>query len=76
LSVAIPRSGYGSRAGSAGVGYGDNESGHSTERRREAIASVRLVNRDGDVIWSTTQESIAAKYGGASATRRTRSRAG
>jgi len=67
LSVAIPRSGYGSRAGSASVGYGDNESGHSTERRHEAIASVRLVNRDGDVIWSTAQESIGAKYRGASA---------
>ena len=67
LSVAIPRSGYGSRSGSAGTGYGDNESEHSTERRHEAIASVRLVNKDGDVIWSTTQESIGAKYHGASA---------
>lgn len=67
LSLAIPRSGYGSRSGSAGTGYGDNESEHSTERRHEAIASVRLVNKDGDVIWSTTQESIGAKYHGASA---------
>jgi hypothetical protein len=67
LSVALPRSGYGSRSGSAGTGYGDNESEHSTERRHEAIASVRLVNKDGDVIWSTTQESIGAKYHGASA---------
>jgi hypothetical protein len=65
--VALPRSGYGSRSGSAGTGYGDNESEHSTERRHEAIASVRLVNKDGDVIWSTTQESIGAKYHGASA---------
>lgn len=67
LSVALPRSGYGSRSGSAGTGYGDNESEHSTERRHEAIASVRLVNKNGDVIWSTTQESIGAKYHGASA---------
>ncbi len=67
LNVAIPRSGYGSRSGSVGTGYGDNESEHSTERRHEAIASVRLVNKDGDVIWSTTQESIGAKYHGASA---------
>jgi hypothetical protein len=67
LSVTIPRSGYGSRSGGAGTGYGDNESEHSTERRHEAIASVRLVNKDGDVIWSTTQESIGAKYHGASA---------
>ncbi len=67
LNVAIPRSGYGSRSGGAGVGFGENESDHSTERRHEAIASVRLVNKDGDVIWSTTQESIGAKYHGASA---------
>jgi hypothetical protein len=28
---------------------------------------VRLVNKDGDVIWSTTQESLGAKFHGASA---------
>jgi len=28
---------------------------------------VRLVNKDGDVIWSTTQESNGAKFRGASA---------
>ncbi|MGA7234225.1 MAG: hypothetical protein WBY44_01000 [Bryobacteraceae bacterium] len=67
LSVVLPRSGYGSRSGTAGTGYGDSESEHSTERRHEAIASVRLVNKEGDVIWSTTQESIGAKYHGASA---------
>jgi hypothetical protein len=67
MNVAIPKGGYGSRAGSAGLGFGENESDHSTERRHEAIASVRLVNKDGDVIWSTTQESIGAKYHGASA---------
>ena len=66
LNVAIPRSGYGSRSGSAGAGFGDSESEHSTERRHEAIAAVRLVNKDGDVIWSTTQESIGAKFHGAS----------
>jgi hypothetical protein len=37
------------------------------ERRHEAIAAVRLVNKDGDVIWSTTQESLGAKFDGASA---------
>jgi hypothetical protein len=67
LNVGIPRSGYNSRSGSAGVGFGENDSDHSVERRHEAIASVRLVNKDGDVIWSTTQESIGAKYRGASA---------
>jgi len=52
---------------SAGVGWGENESEHSSERRHEAIAAVRLVNKDGDVIWSTTQESLGAKFHGASA---------
>ena len=49
------------------VGMGESESNHSTERRHEAVASVRLVNKDGDVIWSTTQESTGAKFRGASA---------
>jgi hypothetical protein len=49
------------------LGAGENESERSTERRHEALATVRLVNRDGDVIWSTTQESVGAKFRGASA---------
>ena len=36
-------------------------------RKHEAIATVRLVNKDGDVIWSTIQESNGAKFRGASA---------
>ena len=52
---------------SAGVTLGESESDHSTERRHEAIAAVRLVNKDGDVIWATTQESLGAKFHGASA---------
>ena len=27
---------------------------------------MRLVNKDGDVIWATTQESLGAKFRGAS----------
>ena len=54
------------RSVSAGISLGENESDHSTERRHEAIAAVRLVNKDGDVIWSTTQESLGAKFRGAS----------
>ena len=50
-----------------GVSLGDSESDHSTDRRHEAVAAVRLVNKDGDVIWSTTQESLGAKFRGASA---------
>jgi hypothetical protein len=51
---------------SAGIGLGESESEHSSERRHEAIAAVRLVNKDGDVIWSTTQESMGARFRGAS----------
>jgi hypothetical protein len=50
-----------------GVGVGESESEHSAERRHEAIAAVRLVTKDGDVIWATTQESTGAKFRGASA---------
>ena len=56
-----------SRGSYAGIGIGENESEHSSERRHEAIAAVRLVNKDGDVIWSTVQESLGAKFHGASA---------
>ena len=45
-----------------GLSVGENESERSVERRHEAIASVRLVNKEGDVIWSTTQESLGAKF--------------
>ena len=51
----------------AGLTFGENESDHSSERRHEAIAAVRLVNKDGDVIWATTQESLGGKFRGASA---------
>ena len=37
------------------------------ERKHEAFAAVRLVDASGDVIWSTTQESLGAKFRGASA---------
>jgi hypothetical protein len=49
------------------VGVGDHESLNTRERKHEALATVRLVNKDGDVIWSTTQESNGAKFRGASA---------
>jgi len=56
-----------SRGANAGFSAGDSESEHSTDRRHEAVAAVRLVSKDGDVIWSTTQESLGAKFHGASA---------
>jgi hypothetical protein len=52
---------------SAGVTVGERESTHISERKHEASASVRLVAADGDVIWSTTQESMGGKFRGASA---------
>jgi hypothetical protein len=55
------------RSASIGVGVGENESSNIHERKHEALATVRLVNKDGDVIWSTTQESNGAKFRGASA---------
>ena len=56
-----------SRNESTGLGAGQTESSHSIERRHEANAAVRLVSKDGDVIWSTTQESLGGKFRGASA---------
>lgn len=52
---------------SASAGIGEHESTRISERKHEAAAAVRLVNKDGDVIWSTTQESLGAKFRGASA---------
>ena len=49
------------------LGLGENESSSVKERKHEAMASVRLVNKDGDVVWSTTQESTGAKFRGATA---------
>jgi hypothetical protein len=39
----------------------------STESVHDARAAVRLVSLDGDVVWSTTQESKGAKYKSATA---------
>ena len=52
---------------SLGASLGENESSHSVERRHEASAAIRLVNKDGDVIWSTTQESQGGKFRGSMA---------
>jgi hypothetical protein len=57
----------GGAAHSINLGAGEHESQNTKERKHEALATVRLVNKDGDVIWSTTQESNGAKFHGASA---------
>ncbi len=62
-SSAATRTGGG--YGAAGIG--ENDVHHIKERKHEAYASVRLCNKDGDVLWSTTQESLGAKFRGASA---------
>jgi len=49
------------------AGTGEHESTNIKERKHEALATVRLVNKGGDVLWSTTQESNGAKFRGASA---------
>ena len=51
-----------SQSAYGGVGIGENESSRIQERKHEAVAAVRLVNKDGDVIWSTTQESQGGKF--------------
>jgi len=50
-----------------GMSVGEAESTRIAERKHEAVLTVRLVNKEGDVIWSTTQESLGAKFKGASA---------
>ncbi len=63
--VRSVREGVQVRAGS--VGIGDTDDRYSRERKHEAVAAIRLVARNGDVLWSTTQESLGAKYKGSSA---------
>lgn len=62
----------GNVSGSSSGGFiarhmGTSDSSVNTETVNEARVAVRLVNADGDVIWTSTQESKGAKYKGASA---------
>ena len=59
-------------SGSSDAGFvarhmGTSDSSVHTETINEARIAIRLVNPDGDVIWTSTQESKGAKYKGASA---------
>src|SRR5579863_2181882 len=49
-----------------GLSIGENDSRRTEQRKHEAIATVHLVGKDGDVIWSATAESLGAKFMGAS----------
>lgn len=57
---------YGKTGGlNLNMGASETESHHIKERKHEAFATVRLCTKNGDVIWSTTQESPGAKFRGA-----------
>jgi hypothetical protein len=60
-------SGRAQSSASSGLNSTSNLSDHTEERKHEASASVRLVLKNGDVVWSTTKESLGAKYRGAGA---------
>lgn len=47
---------------SAAFSVGEDEAARQTERKHEAFAAIRLVNKEGDVIWSTLQQSAGAKF--------------
>ena len=56
-----------SHGGFAAKAAGIGDSSVNTETVDRARVAIRLVNAEGDVIWTTTQESKGAKYKGASA---------
>lgn len=66
-SIGTPFGGSKTGVPRLSANVGDQESVRTAERKHEATAAVRLVTKDGDVIWSTTQESQGAKFKGASA---------
>jgi len=66
LSVGRSRSGTSSPGFTVNSSVGEDSSSSSLERRHEAVAALRLVTPDGDVIWSTVQESNGAKLRSAS----------
>ncbi len=53
--------------GFAAKALGESDSQASTETVNDARVAVRLVVPNGDVVWTSTQESTGAKYKGASA---------
>jgi curli biogenesis system outer membrane secretion channel CsgG len=66
-SAHVSPDGGSAHGGFAAKAMGIDDSTVSTETITEARLAVRLVSSDGDVIWSTTQESRGAKFKGASA---------
>ena len=68
-AVGVGRSRTSSRRSSGGLylvsGVGEGQATRIVGRRHEAMAAVRLVAKNGDVIWSTIQESKGVKFHGA-----------
>lgn len=56
-----------SNFGSASFGIGETEEASSRIRKHEAMAAVRIVLKDGEVVWTSTQESNGGKYRGSAA---------
>lgn len=56
-----------SNYGSASFGVGDNEDTNRRERKHEALAAVRIVLNNGEVVWASARESSGAKFRGAAA---------
>jgi len=68
LGSAVSVAGASANRHSAGAHQASTaDSQTNTETINDARASVRLVSKDGDVVWSTTQESTGAKYKGSTA---------
>jgi curli biogenesis system outer membrane secretion channel CsgG len=66
-SATVSPSGGSEHGGFGARAMGIQDSKLSTETVNDARLAVRLVAADGDVIWSTTQESLGAKFKSASA---------
>lgn len=56
-----------SNFGSGSFGVGDNEETNRRDRKHEALAAVRIVLKNGEVVWATARESSGAKFRGAAA---------
>lgn len=56
-----------SNFGSASFGVGENEDTDRRERKHEALAAVRIVLNNGEVVWAAARESSGAKFRGAAA---------
>lgn len=68
--VGAPRANQANRnanARGAAFSIGEDESLREQIRRHEATAAIRIVSKEGDVIWATTKESAGAKFRSASA---------